>query len=72
MDDPRSNAARYRAERDGEAEAPQASGPPVVTPLHDIEKDVRAWRERRAAKPAPDPVPAPRGSWIARFLRGAA
>ena len=43
-------------------------GPPVVTPLHDVEDDVRAWRERRAAKP--DPVPVPRGSWISRFLRG--
>lgn len=47
-------------------------GPPVVTPLHDIEEDVRAWRERRAAKPTPAPVPTPDrpGSWIRRLLRG--
>ena len=47
-------------------------GPPVVTPLHDIEADVRAWRERRAAKPAPDPQPQPRGSRRGWFLRGRA
>lgn len=47
-------------------------GPPVVTPLHDIDEDVRAWRERRAAKPAPtlEPTPDRAGSWIRRLLRG--
>lgn len=36
-------------------------GPPVVTPLRDVEADVAAWHERRAARAAPDaPPPAPR------------
>ncbi len=40
-------------------------GPPVVTPTHDVDAEVDAWRARRAAAaaaPEPDAVPV-RGRW---------
>jgi hypothetical protein len=46
-------------------------GPPVVTPLRDVEEDVRAWRARRAVTRVADPEPERRESWFRRFLRGA-
>lgn len=48
-------------------------GPPVVTPLHDVEADVRAWRRRRAARQAAQPdevVDEPRAGWLRRWIRG--
>ena len=45
-----------------EARRQLLGGPPVVTPTRDIEAEVTAWSERRAARaPAPPPTrPAPR------------
>lgn len=34
-------------------------GPPVVTPLRDVEVEVRSWRARRTASAAPEPVEPP-------------
>ena len=47
-------------------------GPPVVTPLHDIDEDVRAWRERRSARTSVALVTsdASRGTWLSRWIRG--
>lgn len=39
-------------------------GPPVVTPLRDVEREVSGWRARRAVEPAPPPdVRTRRRSW---------
>jgi hypothetical protein len=33
-------------------------GPPVVTPLRDVDSEVRAWAERnRPPEPPPEPAP---------------
>lgn len=58
-------------------------GPPVVTPTHDVDADVSAWRERRAQRSVgaveargtrPDSgdgtTPAVRSGWWRRFTRG--
>ncbi|MGB4136799.1 MAG: DUF1992 domain-containing protein, partial [Microbacterium sp.] len=51
-----------------EARRQLQGGPPVVTPTRDVDAEVRAWRERRAARqrprtePSADP-PAPRRRW---------
>ncbi|MCT9821327.1 DUF1992 domain-containing protein [Microbacterium sp. W1N] len=42
-----------------EARRQLQGGPPVVTPTHDVEAEVAAWRARRAAAPAPEPGPEP-------------
>lgn len=49
-------------------------GPPVVTPVRDVDADVRAWRERRAVRPAVEPTAhaAPRRGWLTRWMRGGA
>ncbi|GAA1729933.1 DUF1992 domain-containing protein [Aeromicrobium alkaliterrae] len=53
-----------------EARRQLAGGPPVVTPLRDVEQDVLAWRERRrtrALQPAlEDPGSPPRRRWFRR------
>ena len=43
-------------------------GPPVVTPLRDVEREVAAWRARHAPAPPPSPRPgaAPGGDEAAR------
>lgn len=53
-----------------EARRQLAGGPPVITPLRDVEDEVTAWFERRRARsagpaPAESEPPRPR-----RFLRG--
>ncbi|WP_125130698.1 DUF1992 domain-containing protein [Microbacterium sp. 10M-3C3] len=52
-----------------EARRQLLGGPPVVTPLHDVEADVAAWRERRAEReraPAASAPPPPRRRWRRR------
>lgn len=52
-----------------EARLQLLGGPPVVTPEHDVEAEVAAWRERReararaAARAAEAPQPRPRRWW---------
>ena len=51
-------------------------GPPVVTPLHDVDDDLRAWRDRRAARrervtEEQRPSAVPRRGWRRRWLGGA-
>ncbi|WP_434810845.1 DnaJ family domain-containing protein [Microbacterium sp. bgisy189] len=43
-------------------------GPPVVTPLRDVDAEVAAWRARRAptSTPAPATPPPPRRRWFRR------
>ncbi|WP_282845660.1 DUF1992 domain-containing protein [Microbacterium oxydans] len=43
-----------------EARRQLQGGPPVVTPLRDVDREVAAWAERRAARPAPAPAEQPR------------
>ncbi|AZS42044.1 DUF1992 domain-containing protein [Microbacterium oxydans] len=43
-----------------EARRQLQGGPPVVTPLRDVDHEVAAWAERRAARPAPAPAEQPR------------
>ena len=50
-----------------EARRQLAGGPPVVTPLRDIDTEVTAWHERRAAR-AMTHVPTQRPGWLARLL----
>lgn len=57
-----------------EARRQLLGGPPVVTPLHDVEADVAAWRERRAQReraassppPESEPKPKPKRRWRRR------
>ncbi|GEK79724.1 DnaJ family domain-containing protein [Agrococcus baldri] len=56
-----------------EARRQLQGGPPVVTPTHDVEADVAAWRERRAQRAAAEAAqqqaaepPARRRSWWRR------
>ena len=55
-----------------EARRQLAGGPPVVTPLRDVEQEVLAWRERRRLRARPsaldrDPASqAPRRRWFGR------
>ncbi|MCR2825444.1 J-domain-containing protein [Microbacterium sp. zg.Y909] len=55
-----------------EARRQLQGGPPVVTPLHDVEEEVAAWHERRAARQAAASAPAdgdaarPRRRWWRR------
>ncbi|SFI72352.1 MULTISPECIES: J-domain-containing protein [Microbacterium] len=52
-----------------EARRQLQGGPPVVTPTHDVEADVTAWRERRAARlaaSAPPPEPPRTRRWFRR------
>lgn len=44
-------------------------GPPVVTPLRDVDAEVVAWAERRAAR-TPRPEPSPRRRRLGRRRRG--
>lgn len=49
-----------------EARRQLQGGPPVVTPLRDVESEIEAWRERRRARAAarrPAPEPPPRRWW---------
>lgn len=49
-----------------EARRQLQGGPPVVTPLRDVETEIEAWRERRRARAAarrPAPEPPPRRWW---------
>lgn len=48
-----------------EARRQLQGGPPVVTPLRDVEADVAAWHERRAAATPLPPTP-PRRRWFRR------
>ena len=50
-----------------EARRQLAGGPPVVTPLRDIDAEVGAWHERRAER-AMTQVPTQRPGWLARLL----
>jgi len=49
-----------------EARRQLLGGPPVVTPTHDVDAEVTAWRERRAARDrtasVDPPIDGPRGS----------
>ena len=46
-------------------------GPPVVTPLRDVEQEVAAWQERRRSTVAPAPsLPAPRAPRRRWWQRG--
>ncbi|WP_337001517.1 MULTISPECIES: J-domain-containing protein [unclassified Microbacterium] len=48
-----------------EARRQLQGGPPVVTSLRDVDAEVAAWRERRAARPAPPaPEPPRRRRWF--------
>jgi len=38
-------------------------GPPVVTPLRDVEREVSAWRARREASTPPAPAESRKRSW---------
>jgi hypothetical protein len=49
-----------------EARRQLQGGPPVVTALRDVEAEVAAWAERRAARPAP---PTPRATSRRRWFR---
>ena len=50
-----------------EARRQLAGGPPVVTPLRDIDAEVTAWHERRAVRSLTQ-VPTQRPGWLARLL----
>ena len=50
-----------------EARRQLAGGPPVVTPLRDIDAEVAGWHERRAER-ALTQVPTQRPGWLARLL----
>ncbi|MDR3068179.1 MAG: DUF1992 domain-containing protein [Cellulomonas sp.] len=50
-----------------EARRQLAGGPPVVTPLRDIEAEVAAWHQRRADRGLTQ-VPTQRPGWLARLL----
>ncbi|WP_149083776.1 MULTISPECIES: J-domain-containing protein [Microbacterium] len=52
-----------------EARRQLQGGPPVVTPLRDVEAEVAAWRERRAVRPSPPESP-PRRRRFGRRHRG--
>ncbi|WP_101848109.1 DnaJ family domain-containing protein [Zhihengliuella sp. ISTPL4] len=43
-----------------EARRQLQGGPPVVTPLRDVEAEVAAWAQRRATRPAPPETPSRR------------
>lgn len=49
-----------------EARRQLQGGPPVVTPLRDIEVELVAWRERRSARVRPDQPEEPRPTWRER------
>lgn len=52
-----------------EARRQLLGGPPVVTPTRDVDAEVEAWRERRAARAAasaPPPDRRPRRRWFRR------
>jgi hypothetical protein len=60
-----------------EARRQLLGGPPVVTPTRDAEAEVRAWRDRRAARRAEAEAEAraveasaPRRRWALRRRRG--
>jgi hypothetical protein len=56
-----------------EARRQLLGGPPVVTPLRDVEADVAAWHERRDARSAAErrehSEPPPRWQWFPRARR---
>lgn len=52
-----------------EARRQLQGGPPVVTPLRDVDAEVAAWAERRATRPAP-PASPPRRRRFGRRRRG--
>ena len=51
-----------------EARRQLTGGPPVVTPLRDIDAEVAVWHERRAAARSLTQVPTQRPGWLARLL----
>jgi len=52
-----------------EARRQLAGGPPVVTPLRDVDAEVTAWRDRRATTSRSlAQVPSQRPGWLARLL----
>lgn len=56
-----------------EARRQLLGGPPVITPLRDVEAEIAAWHERRRVRAAARPVPTPPARrWRGLRRRGAA
>ncbi|MCC3282621.1 DUF1992 domain-containing protein [Arthrobacter caoxuetaonis] len=52
-----------------EARRQLLGGPPVITPLRDVELEVQRWRERREAARPPEPDTGPPAPWWRRIRR---